>query len=155
MWDPGCEDHWFSPCAIKHNSPCHSSWQPLLGSSLCQCCAEHLSLMDLTCFGLMRAMLRGWILSIGLYGRLRIRQLWFPSRLRGWIYTRASILLLLLLSFNWYLVALQCCVRFRCGASMVAQRLKKLPAMQEIQVQSLGWEDPLEKEMATCSRILA
>ena len=40
-------------------------------------------------------------------------------------------------------------------ASLVAQRLKRLPAMQETWVQSLGWEDPLEKEMATHSRILA
>ena len=32
-------------------------------------------------------------------------------------------------------------------ASLVAQRLKHLPAMQETQVRSLGWEDPLEKEM--------
>ena len=40
------------------------------------------------------------------------------------------------------------------GASLVAQRLKRLPAMQETQVQSLGWEDPLEKEMATHSSIL-
>ena len=32
---------------------------------------------------------------------------------------------------------------------------KNLPAMQETQVQSLGWEDPLEKGMATCSSILA
>ena len=31
----------------------------------------------------------------------------------------------------------------------MAQRIKLLPAMQETQVQSLGWEDPLEKEMAT------
>ena len=31
----------------------------------------------------------------------------------------------------------------------VAQRLKRLPAMQETQVRSLSWEDPLEKEMAT------
>ena len=38
---------------------------------------------------------------------------------------------------------------------MVAQRLKHLPAMQETWVQSLGWEDPLEKEMATHSSILA
>ena len=30
--------------------------------------------------------------------------------------------------------------------------VKNLPAMQEIWVQSLGWEDPLEKEMATHSR---
>ena len=37
----------------------------------------------------------------------------------------------------------------------VAQRLKHLPAMWEIWVQSLGGEDPLEKEMATHSSILA
>ena len=40
-------------------------------------------------------------------------------------------------------------------ASLVAQRIKRLPAMQKTQVQSLGWEDPLEKEMATHSSILA
>ena len=37
----------------------------------------------------------------------------------------------------------------------MAQTVKHLPAMQEIQVQSLGWEDPLEKEIATHSSILA
>ena len=40
-------------------------------------------------------------------------------------------------------------------ASLAAQRVKNLPAMQEIQVQSLGQEDPLEKGMATHSSILA
>ena len=40
-------------------------------------------------------------------------------------------------------------------ASLVAQRLKRLPAMWETWVQSLGREDPLEKEMATRSSILA
>ena len=40
-------------------------------------------------------------------------------------------------------------------ASLVAQKVKRLPAVQETQVQSLGWEDPLEKEMATHSSILA
>ena len=40
-------------------------------------------------------------------------------------------------------------------ASLVAQRLKDLPPMQETQVRSLGQEDPLEKEMATHSSILA
>ena len=40
-------------------------------------------------------------------------------------------------------------------ASLVAQMVKNLPAMQEIWVQSLGWEDPLEKGMATVSSILA
>ena len=37
----------------------------------------------------------------------------------------------------------------------MAQRLKHLPAMWESWVRSLGWEDPLEKEMATQSSILA
>ena len=40
-------------------------------------------------------------------------------------------------------------------ASLVVQRLKRLPAMQETRVRSLGWEDPLEKEMATHSSTLA
>ena len=40
-------------------------------------------------------------------------------------------------------------------ASLVAQRLKRLSAMRETQVRSLGWEDSLEKEMATHSSILA
>ena len=40
-------------------------------------------------------------------------------------------------------------------ASLMAQTVKNLPAMQETQVRSLHWEDPLEKEMATHSNILA
>ena len=40
-------------------------------------------------------------------------------------------------------------------SSLVAQRLKRLPAMQETWVRSLGWEDLLEKGMATHSSILA
>ena len=40
-------------------------------------------------------------------------------------------------------------------ASLVAQTVKRLPAVQETLVQSLGWEDPLEKEMATYSSTLA
>ena len=41
------------------------------------------------------------------------------------------------------------------GASLVVQRVKCLPAMQETWVRSLGQEDPLEKEMATHSSTLA
>ena len=41
------------------------------------------------------------------------------------------------------------------GAFLVAQMVKNLPAMWEMQVQSLGREDPLEKGMATHSSILA
>ena len=40
-------------------------------------------------------------------------------------------------------------------ASLVAQMVKLLPAMRETWVRSLGWEDPLEKEMATHASILA
>ena len=40
------------------------------------------------------------------------------------------------------------------GASLVAQLVKNLSGMQGIPVRSLGWEDPLEKEMATHSCIL-
>ena len=41
------------------------------------------------------------------------------------------------------------------GTSLVAQRVKCLPTMQETHVQTLGWEDLLEKEVATHSSILA
>ena len=41
------------------------------------------------------------------------------------------------------------------GSSLIAQLVKNLPAMQETQVQSLDWEDALEKEMATHSKTLA
>ena len=41
------------------------------------------------------------------------------------------------------------------GASLGAQMVKNLPAMQETLAQTLGWEDPLEKEMVTHSSILA
>ena len=44
---------------------------------------------------------------------------------------------------------------FCLAASLVAQTVKNLPAMQETRVQSLGQKDPLEKEMASHSSILA
>ena len=37
----------------------------------------------------------------------------------------------------------------------MAQMVKSMPTMRETQVQSLGWEDPLEKEMAIHSSVLA
>ena len=40
-------------------------------------------------------------------------------------------------------------------ASLVAQMVKNLPAMQDTRIQSLGQEDPLEKGMATHSSVLA
>ena len=47
------------------------------------------------------------------------------------------------------------CVQYETGASLVVQIVKSLQAIQETQVQSLGQEDPLEKEMATHSSTLA
>ena len=41
------------------------------------------------------------------------------------------------------------------GTSLIAQMVKNLPTMWETQVQSLGWEDPLEKERTTHSSISA
>ena len=41
------------------------------------------------------------------------------------------------------------------GASLVPQMVNHLPAMRKTQVPSLGWEDPLEEEMAAHSSILA
>ena len=40
-------------------------------------------------------------------------------------------------------------------ASLIAQSVKNLPAIKETQVRFLGWEDPLEKEMATHSSVIA
>ena len=42
-----------------------------------------------------------------------------------------------------------------CGNSLVAQSVKNLLAAPETWLQSLGWEDPLDREMATLSSILA
>ena len=59
-------------------------------------------------------------------------------------------------NFQWThnlrsLVIMQCCLFLR--ASLVAQMVKNLLAVQETWVQSLGWEDPLEKGMAIHSSI--
>ena len=51
------------------------------------------------------------------------------------------------------LIFVKCCVIS--WASLVAQLVKNLPAMQETWVRSLGLEDPLEKEVATHSSTLA
>ena len=48
-----------------------------------------------------------------------------------------------------------CLLQLYCLLCLVAQMVKKLPAMQETQVRSLAQEDPLEKDMATHSTILS
>ena len=55
--------------------------------------------------------------------------------------------------FIWYVRLLEKYCQMR--ASLVAQTVKNLPAMQETHVQSLGQEDPLEKGMVTHFSILA
>ena len=61
---------------------------------------------------------------------------------KGWkIWEKVTLKTMRRLSYMW--------------ASLVAQMVKHLPAMQETRVQSLGQEDPLEKEMATYSSTLA
>ena len=53
------------------------------------------------------------------------------------------------------IVTTQCDGSLEPGTSFVAQTVKSLPTMRETWVRSLGPEDPLEKEMATHSTILA
>ena len=60
----------------------------------------------------------------------------------------------ILFSFYWLTVILNPGSHWN-WASLVAQMVKSLPAMQETWVQSLSWEDPLEKGMVTHSSILA
>ena len=55
--------------------------------------------------------------------------------------------------FNWSEVNVQYYMSYK--ASLVAQLVKSLPAMQETRVRVLGQEEPLEKEMATHPCILA
>ena len=57
------------------------------------------------------------------------------------------LILVMALTLPWVLAVARC----TSGGSVV----KNLPAKQEMQVQSLGWEDPLEEEMATHSSNLA
>ena len=67
----------------------------------------------------------------------------------------ASSLAFLLSIFRVVCLEVLCCSPFSRGASLVAQMIKSLPAVQETQVQFLGREDPLEKDMAIHSNILA
>ena len=57
--------------------------------------------------------------------------------------------------YIWDLHTAEAVSKWKGWTSLVAQRGKNLPAVQEIRAQSLGWEDPLEKEMATHFSILA
>ena len=81
------------------------------------------------------------------------------AHISGWahkfqIYYRNSIAFLV--AQNSYELSMKISVKFhQLWASLVAQLLKNLSAMQEIWVCSLGWEDPLEKGKAIHSSLLA
>ena len=78
----------------------------------------------------------------------------FQNQLQGWLWKSN----LLTSKRNWLQFAKQVeKITFEMDSifALVAQLAKNLLAAQKTQVQSLGWEDPLEKEMATYSSILA
>ena len=64
-------------------------------------------------------------------------------------------ILFLIILFQYALLYFSFCTVYKKSASLVAQTVKNLSTVQETQVQSLDWEDPLEKGMATHSSILA
>ena len=91
---------------------------------------------------------------ICIYYLLYSFQLWFITEhwtYSSLYYTVGSSLFIL---FITYLLK-QTCIKVFCRASQVAQWAKILPAMQETWVRSLGWDDPVEKWMATHYSILA
>ena len=67
-------------------------------------------------------------------------------------YSRFESIRIRVLELRVMINLMLCCVL---RASLVAQKLKRLPPMRETRVRSLGREDPLEKEMVTHSSILA
>ena len=79
----------------------------------------------------------------------------------SWLYSPSAVILkpkkikFLTVSIVSYLFAMKWWDGIFPWASLVAQLIKNLPAMQETWVRSLGWEDPLEKGKATHSNIVA
>ena len=71
------------------------------------------------------------------------------------LYSPAVSYFLMTFYFVWGYSPLTMLWQFQVDSLPVAQIVKNLPAMRETQVRSLGQEDPLEKEMATHSSILA
>ena len=74
---------------------------------------------------------------------------------KNWLFTLFLLLLLFQRANTRLIVNVLTVVHLCLGASPVVQSVKNPPAIQETWVQSLSQEDPLEKEMATHSSILA
>ena len=92
---------------------------------------------------------------------LELKDSWVPL-VKNDLYKFAfrTIMLIFMLSLTYFLLKkkgtlLILHARKGIRTSLIAQLVKDLPAMQETWVRSLSWEDPLEKEMATHSNILA
>ena len=79
----------------------------------------------------------------------------FHSQLLSLILLSLICCLFILFTVSFAVQKLLSLIRFHLWASLVAHMVKNPPIMQETPVQSLGWEDPLEKRMATYSSILA
>ena len=77
------------------------------------------------------------------------------KKLKKIIYTYIPTHMYVYMYLYIYVCVYICMCIYIYGASLVAQMVKKLTAMWETWVQSLGWEDPLEEGMATYSSILA
>ena len=82
----------------------------------------------------------------GTWGHMKAKSNWSHRPARFWNWTK---------NFNGKSGISKWLPQYRSLYSCVAQLVKNLPAMREIQVHSLGREDPLEEEMATHSSILA
>ena len=94
---------------------------------------------------------KSWTIKKAGHCRIEVFELWFWRRLLRfpWIVKRPNQSILKEINFDYSLEGLVL------RASLVAQMVKNLPAMWESQVWSLGWEDLLEKVIATHSNILA
>ena len=78
---------------------------------------------------------------------IHIQTLHFTSRCHACYPWKAGVILQLRSEIGYHHLS----IKFN---HMLAQMVKNLPAVQETRVQSMGWENPLEKEMATHSTIL-
>ena len=94
------------------------------------------------------------IMSFSLLQSVSVSQFFFVFHDFGTLQENSDVFCRLSFNVNSYIFLLLN-YGYRFWDSLVARRIKHLPAMRETQVWSLGWEDPLEKEMAAHSSILA
>ena len=99
--------------------------------------------------------LKQWLMVLNIFPRAThisslLKYLFrLPAHFLNWI-----ICFLIVALFKFFIIHMCVHIDIYIWASLVAQMVKNLPEKQETQVQSLGWEDPLKKEMTTNSSIL-